>query len=613
MQPQSMAKLIEVGEYQGDTFVVTVAPPYQRLDEWLAEQDRAAAAAKEFGKAGFWKRPDVGALAPPPPPAKAPVPPAAAAEPGEFTKQFQRPAAPAPEPGLPLQRRCGSAILRRLRLRRRRDEFAKLFSGTSTPASAHVRRRLLPRRGGIGRSRASLRGCSRGPGGAAAGVRRRRRATVTTAAPAAPTPAPIRAAGGAGRVHADVPESGRAARGRARLAAVPASAPRDAGCAAPRGRGSRANSRGCSRVRLRRPRQSRAACRTAAHRSPPAPPAAGGAGEFTRMFQSRCAAAGRAGPRPQSAARRQRAARRRRRSRASSRGCSRVRLRRRRRSQACRRSGECAGDAAAGPGEFTRLFQAPPPPPGAAPHRSRQRQARASSPACSIRRCPMCRRRGLAAGGSQSRRNRASSRGCFRRLRRPAGSGPPPPTGGEFTQFFQAVARRNAGGTAVPLGVPVSAGGADACSASAAARTGRVHSHVRPGSAVRRRAAGPAAPPPAPPASYGPGGGATQAFRSVPGSAPAAAPQGPSEYTRMISVPSNPGAPPPPRRRAAPPAAQMPGMPQMGMPQMPYMQPPACRSAACRTCHSPRCRRWRRLRWRRRRCGAREQVRRISC
>jgi hypothetical protein len=100
MQPPSMAKLIEVGEHQGATFVVTVAPPYQCLEAWLAEQEQADAAAKEFGKAGFWKRPDVGSLKPSPP-AKAPDPPGAAPEPGEFTKQFQRPAAPAPEPGLP--------------------------------------------------------------------------------------------------------------------------------------------------------------------------------------------------------------------------------------------------------------------------------------------------------------------------------------------------------------------------------------------------------------------------------------------------------------------------------------------------------------------------------
>src|ERR1035437_2026726 len=96
MQPQSMAKLIEVGEHQDGTFVVSVAPPYQRLDEWLAEQDHAAAVAKEFGKAGVWKRPDAGSLTRP-----QPVPPTAnAPEPGEFTKQFQRPAAPAAEPCL---------------------------------------------------------------------------------------------------------------------------------------------------------------------------------------------------------------------------------------------------------------------------------------------------------------------------------------------------------------------------------------------------------------------------------------------------------------------------------------------------------------------------------
>src|SRR5207245_2238880 len=60
--------------------------PFQRLDEWLAEQEREAAAAKEFGKAGFWKRPDIGSMTAP---AKVP-----AREPGEFTKQFQVPATP---------------------------------------------------------------------------------------------------------------------------------------------------------------------------------------------------------------------------------------------------------------------------------------------------------------------------------------------------------------------------------------------------------------------------------------------------------------------------------------------------------------------------------------
>ena len=76
LKPGSMAKLIEVGEHQGSSFVVTVAPPYQRLDEWLAEQD-SAAVTKGFSKVGFWKRPEAGSLVPP---AAAP----AAAEPGEF-------------------------------------------------------------------------------------------------------------------------------------------------------------------------------------------------------------------------------------------------------------------------------------------------------------------------------------------------------------------------------------------------------------------------------------------------------------------------------------------------------------------------------------------------
>src|ERR1017187_3943951 len=62
LQPQSMAKLIEVGEHQGATFVVTMAPPYHRLDEWLAEQD-STAITKGFSKARFWKRPEGGSPA----------------------------------------------------------------------------------------------------------------------------------------------------------------------------------------------------------------------------------------------------------------------------------------------------------------------------------------------------------------------------------------------------------------------------------------------------------------------------------------------------------------------------------------------------------------------
>src|SRR5260370_24574245 len=94
MSTHSMAKLIEVGEYQGDTFVVTVAPPYQRLEEWLAEQDHLAAAEKEVGKASFCKRPEPAVLAPPPPP----PPPPKAPEAGEVPQPVQPPAPPPPQP-----------------------------------------------------------------------------------------------------------------------------------------------------------------------------------------------------------------------------------------------------------------------------------------------------------------------------------------------------------------------------------------------------------------------------------------------------------------------------------------------------------------------------------
>ena len=67
MQPASMAQLIEVGEHEGATFAVTVAPPSLHLEEWLAEQDRAAAAALEFSQVSMWKRPSGENLAPPPP------------------------------------------------------------------------------------------------------------------------------------------------------------------------------------------------------------------------------------------------------------------------------------------------------------------------------------------------------------------------------------------------------------------------------------------------------------------------------------------------------------------------------------------------------------------
>ena len=154
-------------------------------------------------------------------------------------------------------------------------------------------------------------------------------------------------------------------------------------------------------------------------------------------------------------------------------------------------------------------------------------------------------------------------------------AGPPPPTGGEFTQFF----KPSPGGMPVGPQFPSVSQFPQAATAPAPPppqpEGGEYTRMFGPGTLSGAPGPAPAPPPaapaPPPPASYGPGGGATQAFRAAPSYPPAAVPQGPSEYTRMMSAPSN-LAPPP---AAAPPAAQMPGMPQMGMPQMPYMQPPA--------------------------------------
>jgi hypothetical protein len=113
LPPQSMGKLIEVGDHEGTTFVVTAAPPFQHLNEWLDDQDRAASeAARKLTRVGVWKVPTfpkAGASEPAPPPPLAPETPAPrASEPGEFTRMFQAPAPqatqsfeaarPAPEP-----------------------------------------------------------------------------------------------------------------------------------------------------------------------------------------------------------------------------------------------------------------------------------------------------------------------------------------------------------------------------------------------------------------------------------------------------------------------------------------------------------------------------------
>src|SRR5690242_19587784 len=56
LPPQSMGKLIEVGNHEGTTFVVTGAPPFQHLTEWLNDQDRAAREeSNKLTKVGVWK------------------------------------------------------------------------------------------------------------------------------------------------------------------------------------------------------------------------------------------------------------------------------------------------------------------------------------------------------------------------------------------------------------------------------------------------------------------------------------------------------------------------------------------------------------------------------
>jgi len=157
------------------------------------------------------------------------------------------------------------------------------------------------------------------------------------------------------------------------------------------------------------------------------------------------------------------------------------------------------------------------------------------------------------------------------------------PTGGEFTQFFKPTPGGSPAGPQFPSASQFPPVAPPPAPAPPQQELGEYTRMFGPGTLSGAPAPAPSAPPATPPPSYVPGGGATQAFRTSPGSVPSAAPQGPSEYTRLISVPSMPGAPQPPAAPTPPiqnpamqmPGMQMPGTPQMGMPQMPYMQQPA--------------------------------------
>jgi len=92
----SLKKLIEVGDNEGTTYIVTEAPPFLHMGEWLSDQENAGRNDDlKYTRAGVWKVPAG--------PGEAPKPAAGApsAEPGEFTKMFQAAPAPPSEPDMP--------------------------------------------------------------------------------------------------------------------------------------------------------------------------------------------------------------------------------------------------------------------------------------------------------------------------------------------------------------------------------------------------------------------------------------------------------------------------------------------------------------------------------
>ena len=99
LPPHSLARLIEVGDHKGTQFVVTMAPPYLHLSEWIEEQERLAAeSATRFSRAGAWKAPTAAPLPQPeprpePPPVVEAAPPHVPAQPDEFDQMFSSPPA----------------------------------------------------------------------------------------------------------------------------------------------------------------------------------------------------------------------------------------------------------------------------------------------------------------------------------------------------------------------------------------------------------------------------------------------------------------------------------------------------------------------------------------
>ena len=452
---RAMAKLIEVGDNEGTTYVVTEAPPYLHLEDWLAAQERAAVEdAAQYTRAGMWKVPTM-------PPA-APVAPAAP-EPGEFTRMFQQNVPPAAEavpapPPAPVQTP--------------KPEPEQLSATIEMPT---MRRAFLE---------------AREPQAPPA-------APAAAPPPVAAAPSPAPAAASAPGEFTRLFQAPGAPAPTGQMAAMPAPPPV---VAAP----------------------------------PQAPPPQAVAGEFTRSFQAPATPAltGQmpAMPVPQAAPPPPVAA--------------------------------ASPSEPAGAGEFTRMFQSP------LPHAPARGEWPAEAP-------------------------RVSQPGEFTRMFQSGGGNPIPPApqqekpAGEFTRFFQAGSGSPQGG--VPLASPPSPFSAPMPQApSSGGPSG-------PGGFTQMFGK-PGAPPPPPPApAMGPqggGGSATQAFsipvqpQAPPPRAnvppPPLVPQGPSEYTRMISL-GGAGAPAGPGGEVPPPLApgqglggapqfQMPAMPQMPIaPQMPQM------------------------------------------
>src|ERR1017187_8373256 len=125
------ARIVEVGtDNEGAQYIVTAAPPFQHLVEWLKEQEQAAMEAQKLTRAGVWKIPVGPPPASPPP---APPPPTPPAEADAFADMFREPqpmptgqmmAVPSPpQPSAPpAESQPG--------------EFTRLFLASTAPAAA---------------------------------------------------------------------------------------------------------------------------------------------------------------------------------------------------------------------------------------------------------------------------------------------------------------------------------------------------------------------------------------------------------------------------------------------------------------------------------------------